>query len=86
MSGCTMPEVCVALGALAALPFSMWALSAREPRRMQVALGMWLGAVSIATFKCSALFLGEALGLLAGVALGMAAASAIGLLTVRPNA
>jgi hypothetical protein len=78
MASCTMPEMCVALGAIVGLPMSAWALSRREPRPLEVGIGMWLGVVSAASFKCSALFAGEALGLLGGVALGMLAAGAMG--------
>lgn len=78
MASCTMPEMCVALGAIVGLPMSAWALSRRESRPVEVGVGMWLGVVSAASFKCSALFAGEALGLLGGVALGMLAAGAMG--------
>lgn len=82
---CTMPEMCVAVGALASLPLATWALSQRESQRLQVSAGMWLGAISVATFKCSSLFMGEALGLLGGIALGMAAASAVGMVSARAS-
>jgi hypothetical protein len=81
MASCTMPEMCVALGAIVGLPMSAWALSRRESRPVEVGIGMWLGVVSAASFKCSALFAGEALGLLGGVALGMLAAGAMGAVT-----
>jgi mannitol-specific phosphotransferase system IIBC component len=85
MASCTMPEMCVALGALVALPLSALVLTRREPRQLQLASGVWLGVVSLAAFKCSALFMGEALGLLAGLALGMAVASAFSLLGAQPR-
>jgi len=83
MASCTMPEMCVALGALVGLPLSALLLSRREPRRLTASLGMWLGVLSAASFKCSALFVGEAFGLLGGLALGMLAANAVGMLGTR---
>jgi hypothetical protein len=82
---CTMPEMCVVLGALVGLPLSAWVLSRREAHKLELSAGMWLGVVSVAAFKCSALFYGEALGLLGGLALGMLAASALGSATARAS-
>jgi mannitol-specific phosphotransferase system IIBC component len=80
MASCTMPEMCVALGALVALPLAALVFRRGEPHQLHVAAGVWLGVVSVAAFKCSALFMGEALGLLAGLALGMGVASACSLI------
>lgn len=73
---CTMPEMCVLAGALVGLPLAALVLRRSQGRTLEAALGMALGVVSLATIKCSLLFVGEALGLLSGLALGIAAASA----------
>jgi hypothetical protein len=83
MASCTMPEMCVALGVLVGLPLSVLLLSRREPQRLVASLGMWLGVLSAASFKCSALFAGEALGLLGGLALGVLTANAVSMLGAR---
>lgn len=78
MGHCTMPEMCLVMGALVGLPLSVWVLSRGSERRFEAALGLWLGVMSFAAFKCSALFAGEALGLLAGIGLGVLVAGALG--------
>ncbi|HEX5657827.1 MAG TPA: hypothetical protein VFX59_11560 [Polyangiales bacterium] len=68
---CTMPGVCVAFGALIGL-----ALASRLPRagnRMESALGMALGALSLVWLKCSLLLWGETIGLVGGLMAGIAA-------------
>lgn len=77
MATCTMPEMCVLAGALVSLPFLSLGMRKGGPRRLETAVGLALGVLSLATLKCSALFAGEALGLLAGLGLGLAAASAV---------
>jgi hypothetical protein len=72
MPVCTMPEMCVLAGALIGLPVAAWLLRRHALRPVEAASGMALGVLSLATLKCSALFLGEALGLLAGIALAIA--------------
>jgi hypothetical protein len=42
---------------------------------MEAAVGMIVGVTSVAVLRCSALFLGEALGLLGGIAAAVAATS-----------
>jgi hypothetical protein len=74
---CTMPEMCVLAGALVGLPLAAQVLRRSAGRPLEAALGMALGVISLATVKCSALFMGEALGLLGGLVLGIAAASAV---------
>jgi hypothetical protein len=74
---CTMPEMCVLAGALVGLPLAVVGLRRARGRLLEAALGMGLGVISLATVKCHALFVGEALGLLGGLALGIAAASAV---------
>lgn len=76
-SPCTMPEMCVLAGALVGLPVAFLVLRRGGGRPLQLAAGIALGALSLAAIKCSALFVGEALGLLAGVALGIAATTAL---------
>jgi hypothetical protein len=73
---CTMPEMCVLAGALVGLPLAALVLRRSEGRTWEAALGMALGVLSLASVKCSLLFMGEALGLFAGLALGIATASA----------
>lgn len=80
---CTMPEMCVLAGALVGLPLAVLALRKARDRPHEAALGMGLGVLSLATVKCGALFIGEALGLLAGLALGIAAASVVSTLVPR---
>lgn len=74
---CTMPEMCVLAGALVGLPLAAWVLRKHAQRSLEAASGMALGVLSLATLKCSALFLGEALGLLGGIALAIGAATAL---------
>jgi hypothetical protein len=73
---CTMPEMCVLAGALVGLPIALLGLRAAHGRSQEAALGMGIGVISLATVKCSALFIGEAVGLLGGLTLAIAAASA----------
>ena len=70
---CTMPEACVAAGAL--LGLSVAALVPRSPRehRVKVAWGMALGVGSVAALRCVPLFLGDAVGLLGGLLAGVVA-------------
>jgi hypothetical protein len=77
MPTCTMPEMCVLAGALIALPLATWVLRKGGAKRAQAASGMALGVLSLATLKCSALFMGEALGLLAGMGLAIVTATAL---------
>jgi len=74
---CTMPGMCVMAGALVAVPLAALVMRRCGTRPREAAAGMALGVLSIATVKCSALFLGEALGLLGGVALGIAATAVL---------
>lgn len=78
MANCTMPEMCVVMGALVGLPLCAWALSLCQSRRLEAGFGVWLGVGSMAAFKCSALFAGEAMGLFAGAAIGVVLATALG--------
>jgi hypothetical protein len=71
---CTRPELCgvsgVVLGLLLAVSLPM-----RGGSLAKTALGASLGVVAVASMRCSALFVGEALGLLGGLAAGIAVAS-----------
>ena len=80
---CTMPEACVLAGALLAVPFAVLAMHKSEGRRNEAAFGMMLGMLSLATVKCSALFVGESLGLLSGLAFGIVATFGVSAWTVR---
>ena len=74
---CTMPEMCVIAGALIAMPITSLAMRRCDARRHEAVLGVGLGVLALVAVKCSALFAGEALGLLGGMALGIVATAAI---------
>ncbi|HEX6240990.1 MAG TPA: hypothetical protein VFZ61_08855 [Polyangiales bacterium] len=74
---CTMPEMCVMAGAVVGVPLSALVMRRCAGQPLEAAAGMVLGVLCVATVKCSALFMGEALGLLGGVTLGITAAAAI---------
>lgn len=76
---CTMPEMCVFAGALVGMPLAIAALRRSGTQRAEAALGLLLGAVPFASIKCSALAVGESIGLIAGLALGIAAVTATSL-------
>jgi hypothetical protein len=65
MVTCTMPGMCVAGGAL--IGFALASFLPRSGDRMESALGMALGALSLVWLKCELLFWGEALGLVGGL-------------------
>ena len=83
---CTMPAMCVLAGAVVGVPLSALVMRRCAARPVEAAVGMILGVLCVAAVKCSALFLGEALGLLGGVALGIATTAALnfGPTAVRP--
>ncbi|MET0285440.1 MAG: hypothetical protein ABW352_13250, partial [Polyangiales bacterium] len=68
---CTMPGMCVAGGALVGLALA--SLLPRTGNRVESALGMALGALSLVWLKCALLLWGEALGLVSGLLIGIAA-------------
>lgn len=72
---CTMPGMCVAFGALIGLALASFL--PRTGNRLESALGMALGALSLVWLKCALLLWGEALGLVAGLLLGIAAATLV---------
>jgi hypothetical protein len=71
MVTCTMPEMCVVSGAVVGLALA--ALMPRSGSRLESALGMMLGALSVVWLKCSLLAWGEALGLVGGLLAGIVA-------------
>jgi hypothetical protein len=72
---CTMPGACWAAGALVGVAMSSLFPKVPEGRRAEAALGMILGVTSVAVFRCSMLFLGEAVGLVGGMAAGVVVSS-----------
>ncbi|HEX6241489.1 MAG TPA: hypothetical protein VFZ61_11365 [Polyangiales bacterium] len=80
---CTMPEMCVLVGAGVGLPLALLVLRNDQGRRLEAAVGLSMGALALASVKCSTLFAGEALGLLAGLGAGFAAAAAVGALRAK---
>lgn len=65
---------CVAVGALFGLSLALLIPRAPDDRRAEAAVGVALGAASLAVLRCAPLLLGEALGLLGGLVAGVAAA------------
>lgn len=74
---CTMPGMCVLTGALLGLALAWFLPRGPGARRIETAAGMALSVSSVAALKCTALFAGEALGLLGGLIAGIAAASTL---------
>ena len=72
---CTMPSACLASGAVVGFALAVL-LPPRRDEWARTAAGMALGAASIAMFRCTTLFAGEALGLVGGLVAGLWAASA----------
>ncbi len=71
---CTMPSMCAGVGVAIGV-----ALSLARPRsgsRVEGAFGLWLGVASIASMRCTGLFVGEAVGLLGGLLSGIVVSSA----------
>ena len=80
-NSCVVTKKCASsVGSIARFPPSPPLIS---PRSAQTAFGMMLGMLSLATVKCSALFVGESLGLLSGLALGIVATFGVSAWTVR---
>lgn len=76
-ASCTMPEMCVMAGAVVSVPLSALVMRRCATQPLEGAFGMVLGVLCVAAVKCSALFVGEALGLLGGVALAIAVTTAL---------
>ena len=84
-SVCTMPEVCVGAGALLGFALVMMVPQPSAATRGEFSLGLMMGVIALAGFKCSALFFGEALGLLGGVFAGVIAMSILRALTASAD-
>lgn len=72
---CTMPEVCVAVGAFVGLSLAVLVPKAPNGHRVITAVGMGLGVLAVAALRCAPLLLGEAAGLLGGLLAGVFAAN-----------
>jgi hypothetical protein len=73
-SFCTMPGACLAAGGVVGVMLAALVPFGRESA-WRTAAGMALGVTSVAILKCSTLFAGEAMGLVAGIVAGVMAAS-----------
>lgn len=72
---CTMPQACVAVGALLGLSLALLVPHAPSEHRVTTAIGMALGVGSVAALRCGPLLLGESAGLIGGLVTGVVAAS-----------
>ena len=71
----SMPPMCAAIGGLLGLSLALLIPKAPGSRRVEAALGVAVGAASVAALRCGPLLLGEAAGLLGGLTAGVLAAS-----------
>jgi hypothetical protein len=71
----SMPPMCAAVGGLLGLSLALLIPKAPGTRRIEAALGVTVGAASVATLRCGPLLMGEAAGLLGGLTAGILAAS-----------
>lgn len=71
---CISPSSCVLAGVALGLLLA-WFVPRTPGTRAETAAGMMLGVASVAVLKCTALFLGETLGLLGGLVAGITAVS-----------
>ena len=71
----SMPPVCAAVGGLLGLSLALLIPKAPGARRVEAALGVAVGAASVAALRCGPLLMGEAAGLLGGLTAGVLAAS-----------
>lgn len=83
---CTMPGMCVLAGAVLGLGLVASMPRMRPGTRVVTSVGTLLGVLSLAALKCSALFAGEALGLLAGLSVGIVGLTAFDALVERRRA
>jgi hypothetical protein len=70
-----MPPLCAAVGGLLGLSLALLIPRAPGARRVEAALGVAIGAASVAALRCGPLLIGEAAGLLGGLTAGVLAAS-----------
>lgn len=73
---CTMPSMCGLAGVVLGISVALLWPKAPRARQLEVALGTLLGAAGIFAVRCSGMFMGEALGLVAGLAGGVLASAA----------
>jgi hypothetical protein len=71
----SMPPMCAAVGGLLGLSLALLIPRAPGARRVEAALGVTVGAASVAALRCGPLLMGEAAGLLGGLTAGVLAAS-----------
>jgi hypothetical protein len=71
---CTMPSMCAGVGVAIGAMLSF--VRPRSGSRVEGAFGLWLGVASVASMRCTGLFIGEAVGLLGGLLAGIAVSSA----------
>jgi hypothetical protein len=84
MSGecCTMPGACVASGAAIGLVLAAF-VPTDKSSWWKSALGVSLGIASVAMLRCSALYLGEAAGLVGGLLVGVGVTTSFKMLRAR---
>jgi hypothetical protein len=87
-SCCTMPSMCGVSGVVLGLAMALvWPRERSWTRRdhLTAGVGVALGALSVASARCSALFVGESVGLALGLLAGVAASTAARALVARTS-
>jgi hypothetical protein len=82
---CITPSACWLMGAFVGLAMALLLPMAPKERRIQSAIGLMLGVLSIAVTRCSMLYLGEAIGLFGGLMGGVIATSMARAWLARPR-
>ena len=76
-SCCTMPSACGVSGVVLGLAMALvWPRESSRRDHVVAGAGVALGALSVAAARCSALFVGESVGLALGLLAGVAASTA----------
>ena len=76
-SCCTMPSMCGVSGVVLGLAMALvWPREKSRRDHLLAGAGVALGALSVASARCSALFVGESVGLALGLLAGVAASTA----------
>jgi hypothetical protein len=76
-SCCTMPSMCGVSGIVLGLAMALvWPREKSKRDHLVAGAGVALGALSVAAARCSALFVGESVGLALGLLAGVAASTA----------
>lgn len=76
-SCCTMPSMCGVSGVVLGLAMALvWPRENVRGDHLRAGAGVALGALSVAAARCSALFVGESIGLALGLLAGVAASTA----------